>query len=318
MHKGLQMFIFVQTVFITICCLSVLNVENSKSTTLPWVQAFYNPHTRVLFPILSVSSYALSCMLLYCAFPTAHLFLLRLGMFFCTCSLTLLCCFCASSIVCDPIIRLARDSSLDRIVVLTPDGHSSFGIVPADMSNKPDLLLAPLSTLPHMGPGWVAENRPDFHECSSTTLYSYQGRLLVAVALVNVNSAFVIASAVAHLYKGTFHATVQAIVLYCFTFVLLVNGVSAVAINEKMWDWRMLGLGFFSAFVSSYLAVSVTHTPLPPAPSADARLIPKPPTTIVRAAWLTIQPILALQSFWEKLEEDDDPIASPEVPPLHV
>ena len=324
LHKGLQFFMFLQVFVITFCCLFVMTSESTDHKTLPLVEAFYNPRTHVLLPALSSAAYILSVVILYSLFPTSHLYLLRIGLLLCTLSLALFFSFFAAYFVCDPIIRLARDNTLDRILVLTPSGQSSFGIIPSDFGQNKnnELLLAPLSTLSELGPGWVAESRPDFFQCSATTLYAHNGRLLVAIALCNVNSAFLITSAIAYAFKGTFHATIHAIVLYAFVFIILVNGISAIVINEVEWDWRMLGLGLASAFVSSYLSATAIHTPLPPpekqqTPNASASLLPKfangklsnGPVTIVRAAWLTIQPLLALQAFFEKMEEEEEDVA---------
>jgi hypothetical protein len=325
LHKGLQFFMFLQVFVVTFCCLFAMNSESTDHKTLPLVEALYNPRTHVLLPLLSGLSYILSVAVLYSLFPTSHLYLLRLGLLLCTLSLALLFSFFAAYFVCDPIIRLARDNTLDRILVLTPSGQGSYGIIPSDFGKNQnnDLLLAPLSTLSELGPGWVAESRPDFFQCAASTLYAHNGRLLVAIALCNVNSAFLITSAIAYTFRGTFHATIHAIVLYSFVFIILVNGISAIVINQIEWDWRMLGLGLMSAFVSSYLSAAAIHTPLPPpssspqtttANTASASLLPKfvsskpltAPVTIVRAAWLTIQPFLAMQAFFEKLEEEDE------------
>jgi hypothetical protein len=300
MHRGLQLFIFAQIVFITICCLVVLNIEDENNHTLSWVQLFYNPHTKVLVPTMSLLAYFLSCLLLYCVFPTPHLNVLRFGLALALVSLVVFFCFLSSFLVCDPIVRLVRDTHFDHTPLYLLSPYDTFTYLTDTIANeKASSLLTPQSLVPQMGPGWVTEARPSFFECSSTTAYTHEGRLLIAIAMVNINTAFLLTSALAYIWKNSFHGTVHGIVLYCFVFILLINGVAAVVINESKWDWRMVVLGFFSAFASSYLSVAATHTTLPEG------LVSPIPTT-VRASWLLIQPILAVQSFLEKLEEDDE------------
>jgi hypothetical protein len=297
MHRGLQFFIFAQILLITVCCLVVLNIENENNHTLPWVQTFYNPHTKVLIPTMSLLAYSLACLLLYCIFPTPHINMLRFGLVLALVSLIAFFCYLGSFLVCDPIVRLVRDTNLDHNFIFLPfesylDDHHNEQVVGS--------LLTPQSLVSQLGPGWMTEARPDFFECSSTTAYTHQGRVLIAIAMVNINVAFLLTSAFAYIWKNSFHGTIHGIVLYCFLFTLLVNGVAAVVLNESQWDWRMIVLAFFSAFASSYLSVVATHTPLPD----NIPLSPIP--TTVRASWLLIQPILAVQSFLESLEDTEE------------
>jgi hypothetical protein len=191
--------------------------------------------------------------------------------------------------------------------------HISFsGLVFMPSPQENTVVLSPLSEVAGLGSGWIAESIPDFFECSSETAYALNGRLMVGMALINISSAFIITTFIAQAFRGTFHTTAHAILLYCCLFVILTDSISAVVINEPVWDWRLLYLGLGSAVVSSYLAVSVVHlppTPLPPA-NIGAQLLPKAPTSagsIARAAWVCIQPLLAVEYFLEKLDEEDPP-----------
>jgi len=310
-HKGLHILISVQILFVTLCCLVVVHIESNNSS--PWVQTLYRPETRFAIPMLAASVYLLACIGMRCVFPTTHLWMLRIGNVMATLSLALLCAFFAALTVCDPIIRVIRDSDLDRVIVMGPSGTTSFSVYPT--MSTPHFIMIPQSELSTIGTGWIAENRPDFFECAALTPYALSGRLMVGLALICFNCAFLVSTSVAFVFKGTFHATPHACVLYCFLFVALVDSIAIVVLNNAVWDWRMLYLGMAAAAGSSYLAASVLFLPPAPVPPPEktnaAQLLPKPKTpapsagVAARATWLFIQPVIALESFFDKLDEPD-------------
>ena len=311
-HKGLHLFVCLQIMFVTMCCLVVLHLQSDN--TSPWVQTLYSPQTRLWIPLFAVNGYLLSCLAMRCVFPTTQLWLLRIGLVLATLSLTLLLAFFSALAVCDPMVRVIRDSALDRVIITGPSGTSSFGIYPT-ASTLPFLMM-PISQVPAMGAGWFTENTPDFFQCAALTPYALDGRLMVGLALINLNCAFAIVTFIAHAFKGTFHATAHAVVLYCFLFVAIMDSIAIVVMNGPVWDWRMFYLGMASAVGASYLATSVLFLPPTPLPSPEkpnpAQLLPKtktaalPAGTIARAAWICVQPIFAIESFFEKLDEPED------------
>ena len=310
-QKGLHILVSFQILFVTLCCLVVVNIESNNSS--PWVQALYMPQTRFGILGLASSMYLLSCLGMRCAFPTAHLWILRIGNLMATLSLGLLMAFFAAVTVCDPMIRVIRDSDLDRLIVMGPSGTTSYSIYPT--LSTPQFIVIPQSQLSTIGTGWIAEETPDFFQCAALTPYALSGRLMVGLALINLNCAFLISTSVAYAFKGTFHATAHACVLYCFLFVAIVDSIAIVVLNKAVWDWRMLYLGMASAVGSSYLATSVLFLPPAPLPAPEktnaSQLLPKaksPPGSagvVARATWLCIQPVLALESFFEKLDEQE-------------
>ena len=331
-HKGLQLFVVLQILCVTMSCLAVIGAESDDHKTLTWAQAIYNPQTRFWLPLLSALTYMLSCVFLRVVFPTHRLWLLRLGLVCTTVALSLLLSFWSACIVCDPVVRVVRDTGLDHITIF-----GSTAIAPSSWNGH--VILSPLSLVSAMGPGWVAESAPSFFQCAALTPFALQGRMVVSLALLNVSFAFLVTTLLAHIYRGTFHATSYAIVLYSFVFVALIESIFAVVLNEEIWDWRLLYLMLASAAGSSYLAASVVNLPPPPAApllthssliaanDTNTHLLPKtkpPPApvlatagTLGRATWLTIQPVLAVECFLEKLDDDNNneiSTAAPENP----
>jgi hypothetical protein len=312
-HKGLQFFVFLQILFVSLCCFLVTSHESDDHTTLPWVQAFFNPQLVALTPTLAFTTYFFACLFLYSVFPTTRLWTLRLGLLLVTLGIAAFFTYFAAFSVCDPIVRLVRDNELDRILVLTSAGTVSNTITFGPSAPTANMLLVPMSTVHDLGPGWIAETIPDSFQCAANTQYAHHGRLMVIIAHLNVATAFLITTALPYFLKATFHTTPYAILLYCFVYVLTMQGITTVVINQSLWDWRMFCLCMASSIVSSYLSIAVTHAGTPtthvekPSSSSSQGLIPKTPplTTLVRAAWLCIQPILALQAFVEWLDDED-------------
>ena len=319
--------------------------------------------TRFWIPVLSLVAYISSCLLLRVVFPTTKIWYLKLGLTLAMVGMCLIVAFLASYTVCDPLVRLVRDVQLDNMVIMANSNvvglaaaahqHALMTVLPphneflySHVQHEtgvvtPDLMLLPLSQVPSMGVGWLSESIPDFFQCAALTPYALEGRLMVGLALVNINAAFLLTTTIAHYYyRGTVHASSFAIIMQCFLFVTLIEGITATVINNAIWDWRVLYLTLCSAVASSYLAASVVN--LPPTPMASytatsndnkanggektssTQLLPKtkpPPSqpagppagtmmpagTIARATWITIQPVLAVEYFIEQLEQEDTP-----------
>jgi hypothetical protein len=200
----------------------------------------------------------------------------------------------------------------------------------------------PLSEVPTLAPGWVMDNNcPTCSiQCAAHTAYTVSGRLMLLNTMPSVALAFIIATCIPQLFSATNDTTVQskslcasypAIWTYCVIVSLLMACITTVIINDGRWDWRIVLLMLFSTIVSGYLAVSVVNLPPPPpailtqtflhaANPIDANkppslLPPKPPNTtntlvpmgtVLRAVWLTIQPVLAVEHFLSQLDEEED------------
>ena len=339
-HKGLQRVVFAQILCVTLSTLLVVHIESGDGKALPWSQTFYNPQIRVWLPVLALVGYVASCLYLRLVFPTHRAWLLKTGLVLATLNMCLLVAFAAAYTVCDPIVRLVRDSTMDHMVIMG-DNIVKYPILPGpheffyQSHQHPSLLLTPLSQVSAVGPGWIAESDPDFFECAALTPYALEGRLMVGLALINVGVAFLMTTTIAHFCRGTFHASTYAIILYCFLLVILVECVLAVVINDSMWDWRFFYLILLSAIASSYLSASVVHLAPPPLSSdgnnssehigelhsTKTQLLPKtkppptvpsPATSTTRAAWLAIQPILVVGYFLDQLDDEDSmPSAEP-------
>ena len=358
-HKGLQFVVFLQLMCVLVCCLVVIHTQSTDGNVLPWAQLFANPHHRFWISFLSLLLYFVACAYLRTVFPTHHLWLLKSGLIFATVCLCLFASSLAAMTVCDPIVRVVRDGELDKMLVL----GQSLGLTVAHhmladgkphtflygMPQHPDLLLTPLSQVSGLGPGWLAETTPDFFQCAALTPYALEGRLMVGLALVNIAAAFLLTTTLARIAPRSVHATIYAIIGYCFVFVVLVQCICAVVINDSMWDWRVVCLTLASAVTSSYLSASAVHLPAPPQPphttttaslsnftednkTQNTQLLPKakppppplavaasqqqlPSGSIARTTWLTIQPILAVEYFLDQLDEPDEPSATPLVQP---
>ena len=337
MHKGLQLFIMIEMVFTALIILSVVGAESQDGKTLVWAQLLYNPSCHYWLPILAFSAYALSCVLLRMVFPTHHLWLLRVGVTLSLCCLTLLVSLGAAYTVCDPMFRFVKDNSVGHVVYSSSTNtyvnyvHSNFlpsnFIFPNSHQMLDDQrLIWPASEFASLGPGWVLDStQPSVIQCSSMTAYALSGRVMVILTVPTIMCAFLFSTSL-HLFlkDNPFHSTTKAIILYCIVVVLVLGAASVVTINNATWDWRMLNMWLFAVVSSSYLSSSVVNMSappklLPPLPSStptenrtSQHLLPTKivapvvaSTSLVRAVWMTIQPVLAVEYLLDQMDEED-------------